>query len=114
MSDGPGRPAAIGKKSVGREGIEPPQPEAADLQSAELTTLLNLPAVDAPHPILPVRAARAGDQLTMRRDRGCITSPSTSGCARSTRSAACHTPSTSASSWNAYPSPASTAAVTDG
>ena len=29
--------------SVGREGIEPPQPEAADLQSAELTTLLNLP-----------------------------------------------------------------------
>src|SRR3989442_3357017 len=34
------------KKSVGREGIEPPQPTAADLQSAELTTLLNLPAVD--------------------------------------------------------------------
>ena len=29
--------------SVGREGIEPPQPRAADLQSAELTTLLNLP-----------------------------------------------------------------------
>jgi hypothetical protein len=29
--------------TVGREGIEPPQPEAADLQSAELTTLLNLP-----------------------------------------------------------------------
>src|SRR5438105_14049093 len=60
MSDGPGRPAAIGQKSVGREGIEPPQPKAADLQSAELTTLLNLPAVDALHPILPVRApARA-------------------------------------------------------
>jgi len=69
--------------------------------------------VDALHPILPVRAARAGDQLTTRRDRGCITSASTSGCARSTRSAACHTPSTSASSWNADQSPASTAAVTD-
>src|SRR5213083_567329 len=35
------------KKSVGREGIEPPQPKAADLQSAELTTLLNLPAMRA-------------------------------------------------------------------
>src|SRR5512135_1398625 len=31
-------------RSVGREGIEPPQPKAADLQSAEHTTLLNLPA----------------------------------------------------------------------
>ncbi len=35
--------AALRVPSVGREGIEPPQPEAADLQSAELTTLLNLP-----------------------------------------------------------------------
>jgi hypothetical protein len=33
------------ENSVGREGIEPPQPKAADLQSAELTTLLNLPAM---------------------------------------------------------------------
>src|SRR5256885_444893 len=41
------------KKSVGREGIEPPQPKAADLQSAELTTLLNLPAMGALHSILP-------------------------------------------------------------
>ena len=32
---------------MGREGIEPPQPKAADLQSAELTTLLNLPAMGA-------------------------------------------------------------------
>jgi hypothetical protein len=40
------------RKSVGREGIEPPQPKAADLQSAELTTLLNLPAIGALHPIL--------------------------------------------------------------
>jgi hypothetical protein len=43
QDDGPDRPVVTEEKSVGREGIEPPQPEAADLQSAELTTLLNLP-----------------------------------------------------------------------
>jgi transposase InsO family protein len=41
--------------TVGREGIEPPQPKAADLQSAELTTLLNLPAMGALRSILPAR-----------------------------------------------------------
>jgi hypothetical protein len=30
---------------VGREGIEPPQPKAADLQSAELTTCSICPSV---------------------------------------------------------------------
>jgi hypothetical protein len=42
---------------VGREGIEPPQPKAADLQSAELTTLLNLPAMGALRSILPAHRA---------------------------------------------------------
>src|SRR5438552_11236281 len=61
------------KKSVGREGIEPPQPKAADLQSAELTTLLNLPAVDALHPILPVRSpART---FSSRREGSAAASP---------------------------------------
>src|SRR4051794_11942087 len=33
---------------VGREGIEPPQPKAADLQSAELTTCSTYPLGNAP------------------------------------------------------------------
>src|SRR5262249_2809893 len=33
---------------VGREGIEPPQPKAADLQSAELTTCSTYPRGNAP------------------------------------------------------------------
>src|SRR6266568_834456 len=38
------RPVVAGE-SVGREGIEPPQPKAADLQSAELTTCSICPSV---------------------------------------------------------------------
>ncbi len=45
--------------TVGREGIEPPQPKAADLQSAELTTLLNLPAIGALHASLPAAPVRS-------------------------------------------------------
>jgi hypothetical protein len=58
---------------VGREGIEPPQPKAADLQSAELTTLLNLPAMGALNPILPGRSPFRA--ISSRREvRGCMTS----------------------------------------
>src|SRR5437867_12458970 len=60
---GPIGPSSL-KKSVGREGIEPPQPKAADLQSAELTTLLNLPAIGALNPILPARKRRTRTRTT--------------------------------------------------
>ncbi len=42
-NDGPFGPSLLANL-VGREGIEPPQPKAADLQSAELTTCSICPA----------------------------------------------------------------------
>ena len=57
---------------VGREGIEPPQPEAADLQSAELTTCSTYPGVPlfyATDGAAPFGSALAGGSMAERTAR---------------------------------------------